>query len=154
MSEYTSSVMFACPPAALPDLKVWMRDNAAIPVEDFDLALRLGVEGTPYADGPYLFGAMLMKAAQIELLRPSASPEGDLYAIGIRVRRQMFPVKETTTNEAGKLQVTVIDVGEPIPAGMTAEAWATTRLTKDRFLEELGAPGPALVILEAPEPAI
>ena len=39
MSEYTSSVMFACPPAALPDLKVWMRDNAAIPVEDFDLAL-------------------------------------------------------------------------------------------------------------------
>lgn len=155
MSENaSSSVMFACPPAALASLKVWMRDNAAIPVESFDLALRIGAEGTAYADAPMLFGAMQMKAAQIELLRASVSPEGDLYALGVRARRRIFPPQETTTNEAGKLQVDVIDAGQPIPAGMTAEAWATTRLTLDRFLEELGAPGAALIVLEAPEPAI
>lgn len=145
-SEYNASVLFACPPAQLPDLKVWMRDNLAIPVDDFDLVLRLGPDGTPYASATHLAGAMTFKAAQIELLRPEVSPEGGLYALGIRARRAFFPPAETTTNQPGKLQVDVIDVGGEIPGGVD---WSATRLTKDRFFEEL-----AVVQLEAPEPAI
>ena len=148
-----SLVLLACPPAALPTLKVWMRDNAAIPVDEFDLVLRVGPEGTLYAAAPYQYGALQLSAAQIELLRPDVSEGGSLYLLGVRARRAFFPPSETTTGEPGKLAVTVIDVGEPIPT-MTAEAWETTRLTGDRFLEELGAPGAPLVVLEAPEPAI
>lgn len=148
-----SLVMLACPPVALPTLKVWMRDNAAIPVDEFDLVLRVGLEGSPYLSAPYQYGALQLSAAQIELLRPDVSEGGSLYLLGVRARRAFFPPSETTTGESGKLQVTIIDAGEPIPP-QTAESWQTTRLTGERFLEELGAPGPALVVLEAPEPAI
>lgn len=151
-----SSVMLACPPGpnALPTLKVWMEVNCGMPTDDFDLAIRLGPEGGNYNEPSYLFGAMNLTQAQVTLLRPAVSEGGELYLLGIRARRQMFPPAETTTNEPGKLQVTVIDSGEPTPTGMTAELWATTRLTRDRFLEELGAPGAPLAYLEPPEPAI
>lgn len=145
-SEYNASVIFACPPSALPDLKVWARDNLSIPVGDFDLVLRLGPDGTPYAEASHLAGAMTFKGPQIELLRPEVSPEGGLYALGIRARRLVFPPAETTSGEPGKLQVEVIEEGQPIPSGVD---WSATRLTRDRFLEELG-----VVQLEAPEPAI
>lgn len=145
-SEYKASVVIACPPAMLPDLKVWMRDNLAVPVEEFDLALRLGPAGTPYANATYLAGGTRFKDAQIDLLRPEVSPGGSLHALGIRARRLLFPQVETTTNEPGKLQVSVIDSGQEIPAGVD---WSATRLTRDRFFEEL-----AVEQLEAPEPAI
>lgn len=145
-SEYNASIAFACPPSQLPDLKVWMRDNLSIPTESFDLVLRLGPEGTPYAEATHLFGAMAFKGAQIELLRPEVSPGGGLHALGIRARRLIFPPAETTTGEPGKLQVAVIEDGQPIPSGTD---WAVVRLTRDRFLEELG-----VTQLEAPEPAI
>lgn len=145
-SEYNASVIFAAPPAMLPDLKVWMRDNLSIPLESFDLVLRLGPEGTPYADATHQAGAMTFKSAQIELLRPEVSPGGGLHALGIRARRLVFPPAETTTNEPGKLQVSVIEEGQEIPAGVD---WSATRVSRDRFFEEL-----AVVQLEAPEPAI
>lgn len=154
MSNPVSSVMFACPPNAVAALKVWMRDNCARDPESFVLARRVGVEGSLFDNALFHFAAATFSAPEIELMRPAVSEGGELYLLGIRARRQMFPPAETTTNEPGKLQVTVIDSGEPTPTGMTAELWATTRLTRDRFLEELGAPGAPLVYLEPPEPAI
>lgn len=154
MSTLSSSIMLACHPTALPTLKIWMRDNFGILPTNFDLAILLGREGGDYNNPLFVYGAMSLTAAQVSLLRPAISPGGDLYAAGIRARRLFFAHSETTTNEAGKLQVTLIDAGQEIPAGMTAELWGTHRLTQDKFFEELGgAEGPVTQLIP-PEPAI
>lgn len=151
MSNPVSSVMFACPPNAVAALKVWMRDNCARDPESFVLARRVGVEGSLFDNALFHFAAATFSAPEIELMRPAVREGGELYILGVRVRRNMFPPAETTTNEPGKLQVVLIDVGEEIPAD---PEWATTRLTVDRFLEELGAPASPLVFIDPPEDVI
>lgn len=94
----------------------------------------ISLHDTGDSDGPYFL-----------LIHESVSVSPDWMGA-------VIPPAETTTNEPGKLQVTVIDSGEPIPTGMTAELWATTRLTRDRFLEELGAPGAPSSTWSRPSP--
>lgn len=163
-SEFNFLLLLACPPAVLPDLKVWMRDNCSVPIEEFDLAIHLGVEGAAYEDAAFLFGSLLCKPSWIELLRPEVSPEGELYSLGVRARRFIFQPLEVPLPavEQGKLSVNVIDAGTDVP---NPADWNITRVTLDKFLEELGIQyglsltppvlnHPPLVQLAPPEPSI
>lgn len=157
MSEFTQSVMFAAPPTMLPDLKVAVEESVPRLSGAFSLELRLGRAGTTYANAAFLFGALTLKEAEVALLRPMLSPQGALYELGCRARRNLFGAREVKAPAVveGKITVDVIEAGAEIPAGVE---WDTTRVSKERFFEELGVTmggdGSPVEQLEAPEPAI
>ena len=64
----------------------------------------------------------------MDALRPLFSPGGAAYLLGARGRRMLNAVDPVST--------IVIEAGEPIPAEVD---WTVTRVTKERFFEELGA---------------
>lgn len=79
-------------------------------------------------------------AGEIDVLRPYVSPGGSLHLLGVRARRAFNEATETTSNEAGKTQVTIYDVGDTIPPQLD---WETGRVSEERFLADN-----SLVILE------
>lgn len=138
-SEFTQSVMIACPPAMLPDLRQWFGAHTprVMEGEGFVLHKRLGREGTSYGSPIFLQGALTFKESEIEELKPAARPGGELHTLGIYFRRNLFGQYEVAApdTEEGKTQVTVIGEGEAIPEGVD---WLVTRLSEERFYQELG----------------
>jgi hypothetical protein len=122
-------------------------------VEQVPLTQRLGPEVGGDYDAPlYYAGALSLSEAEILLIRSEFRAGGDLYGLGCRARRLLFPPKEIAAPgvASGKITVEVLD-SLPIPEGVD---WSVTRVTKDLFFEELGLPGAPLVVLSPPDEAI
>lgn len=130
----TYRLYLACPPAELAALQSFLYALGR-PVGSVDLVLEAGVDGQP----PVLYrvGSDTFTDEEVTALRPWISPGGAGYEAGMRCRRGLNTPTEIAAPDTapGKLTVTVIEEGEPIPAGVD---WADTRLAFPRFLEELG----------------
>lgn len=130
----TYRLYLACPPAELAALQAFLYALGR-PVGSVDLVLEAGVDGA--APVLYRAGSDTFTTEEVTALRPWISPGGAGYAAGMRCRRGLNTATEVPAPEVepGKITVTVIDEGEPIPPGTD---WDDTRLTFPRFLEELG----------------
>lgn len=95
---------------------------------------------TPQSGQTHWYSSEVFTEQQMEILRIRCSPGGDLYLLGVRMRRKFNAAIETTSNEAGKQQVTVYGVGDTIPGDVD---WETGRVSVDRFLADS-----SVVILE------
>jgi hypothetical protein len=130
----TYRLYLACPPAELAALQSFLYALGR-PVGSVDLVLEAGVDGQP----PVLYrvGSDTFTDEEVTALRPWISPGGAGYEAGMRFRRGLNTATEIAAPDVspGKLTVTVIEEGEPIPPNVD---WADTRLTFPRFLEELG----------------
>lgn len=102
---------------------------------DFPFINRNGPGGQAGA-GEVRLVAGVFSTEQIDAgIRALFEPGGSAYLLGGRSRRGLNEATETTTHEAGKLQVTVLGVGDSIPENVD---WSVTRMTIDRFRQELG----------------
>lgn len=146
-------VAFAAPPLLAASLQAYLISALTRLKGDLNevaLTQRLGPTGGDYDNPLFFAGALSLSEAEILLIKSEFRSGGDLYDAGVRARRLFFPPKEVAApDEAeGKLTVQVIGAEDlPVPEG---QDWSATRLTKDAFFKELGAPGNALVVLEAP----
>jgi hypothetical protein len=156
-SEFTQSIAIASPVNEVPDLILFVESRIPRLVGSFALSLRLGRPGTAYATPAYLYGALTFKESEVALLRAALSPGGELHERGIRARRNLFSALEVKApgTAPNKTSVVVIESGQEIPQGTD---WSLTRVSKDRFFEELGetlgGDGSPVEELAAPEPAI
>lgn len=134
VTDRTYRLFLACPVADLASLQDFFYSILGRPVGSFDLVLELGVDSQP----PALMraGSDTFTDAEIALLRPWLTT-GEGFSLGIKGRRGFNSATEIAAPDTapGKVTVTVIEEGEPIPSGVD---WADVRLTFPRFLEELG----------------
>lgn len=132
-SAFINRVHFSAPVAQVPALTAFFVLSLGRSPEEVGFAVRASPDGTGEATA--LLSSEVFTNAEVEALRPYVSPGGAGYLLGIRARRGVNRQTETTTGEADKTPVTEIAVGEAIPVGAD---WDVTRVTFDRFLEELG----------------
>lgn len=151
-TSFTSSVIFAAPPNAAAALQAYLIEALVRlngDVGNVALTQRLGLDGGDYNAPLFYAGAMTLSDAEILLIRDEFRDGGDLYALGVRARRQLFGATEIAApgSAPGKTTVTVI-TELPIPGEVD---WSVTRVSKDAFFAELGLPGAPLVVLSPPE---
>jgi len=125
-TAFDHTLILACPPDQIEAVASVCAAATLRPLEEYAFSLRIGVGGASPAT--YLVGSGVYTSAQVDALRPLFSPGGAAYLLGARGRRMLNAVDPPST--------VVIDVGQPIPAEVD---WTVTRVTKERFFEELGA---------------
>lgn len=132
-SAYKNRLHFAVPVAEVAVLTAFLVTALGRAPDEVGFAVRASPDGS--GEATTLLSSEVFTDEEVDALRPYVSPGGSGHLIGIRARRGFNEPTETTTNEPGKAQVTVIESGEPIPQGAD---WDVVRVSFDRFLEELG----------------
>lgn len=132
-SAYKNRLHFAVPVAEVAVLTAFLVTALGRAPDEIGFSVRASPNNT--GEATTLLSSEVFTDEEVDALRPYVSPGGSGHLIGIRARRGFNEATETTTGEPGKTQVTVIESGEPIPQGAD---WDTTRVSFDRFLEELG----------------
>jgi hypothetical protein len=131
-TSYTNTVVLYAPASQKLVMATALGTALEQPADDY--TLRAGVGDT--ANGPIdgFIGIGSFTEVQLDAIRVTLSPGGTLHELGCRARRLLNEASEATVETPGKTLVTVIGVGQPIPASLD---WATHRVTMERFLEEL-----------------
>lgn len=130
-TSYENTVIFSAPTA---QLNPFANACAAATVRDMaDFQLRAGHGASTAGPVTHRVGAGVLTDLEVDALRATLSPGGDLYALGCRARRLLNEATETTTGESGKAPVVVYGVGDTIPNDVD---WTVSRVTKAFFLAE------------------
>lgn len=132
-SAYKNRLHFASPVAAVAVLSAFFVTALGRSPDEVAFSVRASPDGS--GETTTLLSSEVFTDEEVDALRPYVSPGGTGHLLGIRARRGVNRPTETTSGEAGKTPVTEIVSGEPIPANAD---WDTTRVSFDRFLEELG----------------
>lgn len=124
-TAFDHTLILATPPAVREQVASLCSAATLRPLEDWSFTLQVAPGGA--APAAYLVGSGVYTSAQVDALRPLFQPGGAAYLLGARGRRML-----NTADPPGTL---VIEAGAPIPPAVD---WMATRVTKERFFEELG----------------
>lgn len=124
-TAFDHTLILATPPAVREQVASLCAAATLRPLEDWGFTLQVAPGGV--APAAYLVGSGVYTSAQVDALRPLFQPGGAAYLLGARGRRML--------NAADPPETVVIEVGEPIPAAVD---WTVTRVSKERFFEEMG----------------
>lgn len=94
--------------------------------------------GTESGEGTHRFASdSSTTETMLAAMRPLIAEGGDWFVMGVRGRLALFSALESTANPppSGKIHVTVLDPGATYPT--TPEEWETTRVSQERFFEEV-----------------